>query len=63
MIAAAGGLVVPGATYQLGNLIAALNLPLQEALAERHGYPAAMTWTVAPAAGGPAPSATATDSA
>lgn len=39
----------PGVTYQLGNLIAALNLPLQEALAERHGYPAAMTWTVVPA--------------
>ncbi|MFD5592282.1 MFS transporter [Streptomyces griseorubiginosus] len=39
----------PGVTYQLGNLIAALNLPVQEALAERHGYPAAMTWTVVPA--------------
>lgn len=39
----------PGVTYQLGNLIAALNLPIQEALAERHGYPAAMTWTVVPA--------------
>ncbi|MFF1303245.1 MFS transporter [Streptomyces sp. NPDC058307] len=39
----------PGVTYQLGNLIAALNLPIQEALAERHGYPAAMAWTVVPA--------------
>jgi SHS family lactate transporter-like MFS transporter len=39
----------PGVTYQLGNLIAALNLPIQEAVAERHGYPAAMTWTVVPA--------------
>ncbi|MCX5053464.1 MULTISPECIES: MFS transporter [unclassified Streptomyces] len=39
----------PGVTYQLGNLIAALNLPLQEAIADRHGYPAAMTWTVVPA--------------
>ncbi|GAA3776822.1 MFS transporter [Streptomyces coacervatus] len=39
----------PGVTYQLGNLIAALNLPIQEAIAERHGYPAAMTWTVVPA--------------
>jgi SHS family lactate transporter-like MFS transporter len=38
----------PGVTYQLGNLIAALNLPIQEAVAERHGYPAAMTWTVLP---------------
>ena len=39
----------PGVTYQLGNLIAALNLPIQEAVAERHGYPAAMSWTVVPA--------------
>ncbi|MER6417765.1 MFS transporter [Streptomyces sp. NPDC001137] len=39
----------PGVTYQLGNLIAALNLPIQEAIAERHGYPAAMSWTVVPA--------------
>lgn len=36
----------PGVTYQLGNLIAALNLPIQEALAERHGCPEAMAWTV-----------------
>ncbi|MFE7172656.1 MFS transporter [Streptomyces sp. NPDC057616] len=39
----------PGVTYQLGNLIAALNLPIQEAIADHHGYPAAMTWTVVPA--------------
>ncbi|MGW7527334.1 MFS transporter [Streptomyces sp. NPDC054783] len=39
----------PGVTYQLGNLIAALNLPVQESLAGHHGYPAAMAWTVAPA--------------
>jgi SHS family lactate transporter-like MFS transporter len=39
----------PGVTYQLGNLIAALNLPIQEAIADSHGYPAAMTWTVVPA--------------
>lgn len=39
----------PGVTYQLGNLIAALNLPIQEPIAERHGYPAAITWTVVPA--------------
>ena len=29
----------PGVTYQLGNLIAAFNLPIQERLAEAHGYP------------------------
>jgi len=39
----------PGVTYQLGNLIAALNLPIQEAIAERHGYPPAIAWTVVPA--------------
>jgi MFS transporter, SHS family, lactate transporter len=38
----------PGVTYQLGNLIAALNLPLQESIAQRHGYPAAMMWTIFP---------------
>jgi SHS family lactate transporter-like MFS transporter len=38
----------PGVTYQLGNLVAALNLPIQEALAERHGYPSAMAWTIVP---------------
>lgn len=38
----------PGVTYQLGNLIAALNLPIQEALAEHHGYPTAIMVTVLP---------------
>lgn len=36
----------PGVTYQLGNLLAALNLPLQEWLAERIGYTGALTSTV-----------------
>jgi MFS transporter, SHS family, lactate transporter len=39
----------PGVTYQLGNLFAALNLPIQQALAERHGYSFALTATVIPA--------------
>jgi MFS transporter, SHS family, lactate transporter len=39
----------PGVTYQLGNLLASLNLPIQEALAQRHGYSFALTATVAPA--------------
>jgi MFS transporter, SHS family, lactate transporter len=38
----------PGVTYQLGNLVAALNLPIQEALASRHGYSFALAWTVTP---------------
>jgi SHS family lactate transporter-like MFS transporter len=38
----------PGVTYQLGNLLAALNLPIQEALAEEHGYSFALLWTVVP---------------
>ncbi|MBA8793458.1 SHS family lactate transporter-like MFS transporter [Friedmanniella endophytica] len=38
----------PGVTYQLGNLLASLNLPIQEALAARHGYPFALTATVVP---------------
>jgi SHS family lactate transporter-like MFS transporter len=38
----------PGVTYQLGNLLAALNLPIQEAIATSHGYPAALTWTIIP---------------
>ena len=28
----------PGVTYQLGNVFAALNLPIQEHLAASHGY-------------------------
>jgi SHS family lactate transporter-like MFS transporter len=35
-------------TYQLGNLLAALNLPIQEFLAHRHGYPFALTVTIVP---------------
>ncbi len=38
----------PGVTYQLGNLIAAFNLPIQEALASKHGYPFALTATIVP---------------
>jgi SHS family lactate transporter-like MFS transporter len=37
-----------GVTYQLGNLFAAINLPLQERLADAHGYPFAFTVVVAP---------------
>ncbi|GAA4157459.1 sialate:H+ symport family MFS transporter [Gryllotalpicola daejeonensis] len=40
----------PGVTYQLGNVIAAFNLPIQQSLAPHIGYPWAMTWTVAGAA-------------
>ena len=38
----------PGVTYQLGNLLAALNLPLQEHLAATHSYPFALAATVIP---------------
>jgi MFS transporter, SHS family, lactate transporter len=38
----------PGVTYQLGNLIASLNLPIQQRIAASHGYPAALTWTMVP---------------
>jgi SHS family lactate transporter-like MFS transporter len=38
----------PGVTYQIGNLLAALNLPIQESLASAHGYPSALAWTVGP---------------
>jgi SHS family lactate transporter-like MFS transporter len=38
----------PGVTYQLGNLLAALNLPIQESLASGHGYSYALTWTLVP---------------
>jgi SHS family lactate transporter-like MFS transporter len=37
-----------GVTYQLGNLFAAINLPLQESLASRHGYPYALTVVIVP---------------
>jgi MFS transporter, SHS family, lactate transporter len=38
----------PGVTYQLGNLLAAFNLPIQERLAETNGYPFALTVTIVP---------------
>ncbi len=38
----------PGVTYQLGNLIASLNLPIQERIASTHGYPAALAFTLVP---------------
>ena len=38
----------PGVTYQLGNLLAAFNLPIQQALAARYGYPFALTVTIVP---------------
>ncbi|QRP43630.1 MFS transporter [Amycolatopsis sp. FDAARGOS 1241] len=39
----------PGVTYQLGNLLAALNLPIQQSIAQSQGYSAALLWTVIPA--------------
>jgi SHS family lactate transporter-like MFS transporter len=38
----------PGVTYQLGNLLAALNLPIQEHLASTHSYPFALIVTIVP---------------
>ena len=38
----------PGVTYQLGNLLAAFNLPIQQALAKSHGYPFALMVTIVP---------------
>lgn len=38
----------PGVTYQLGNCLAAFNLPIQESLAEHHGYPFALAATIVP---------------
>ncbi|GAA5158918.1 MULTISPECIES: MFS transporter [Amycolatopsis] len=38
----------PGVTYQLGNCLAAFNLPIQESLAEHHGYPFALVATIIP---------------
>ncbi|HSS24475.1 MAG TPA: MFS transporter, partial [Mycobacterium sp.] len=38
----------PGVTYQLGNLLAAMNLPIQERLAESRGYPFALAATIVP---------------
>ena len=38
----------PGVTYQLGNLLASLNLPIQEHLADSHSYPFALAVTIVP---------------
>jgi len=38
----------PGVTYQLGNCLAAFNLPIQESLASSHGYPFALVATLIP---------------
>jgi hypothetical protein len=38
----------PGVTYQLGNLLAALSLLIQQALAAAHGYPFALVVTIVP---------------
>jgi len=38
----------PGVTYQLGNLLASFNLPIQEHLADSHSYPFALTVTIVP---------------
>ena len=38
----------PGVTYQLGNCLAAFNLPIQEELASTHGYPFALAATIVP---------------
>ena len=38
----------PGVTYQLGNLLAAFNLPIQQHLAATHGYSFAITVTIVP---------------
>lgn len=38
----------PGVTYQLGNCLAALNLPIQQSLAASHGYPFALAVTIVP---------------
>jgi SHS family lactate transporter-like MFS transporter len=38
----------PGVTYQLGNCLAAFNLPIQQSLAATHGYPFALVITIVP---------------
>lgn len=38
----------PGVTYQLGNCLAAFNLPIQQSLAASHGYPFALVVTIVP---------------
>ena len=39
----------PGVTYQLGNCLAAFNLPIQEHLADTHSYTFALSVTLIPA--------------
>jgi SHS family lactate transporter-like MFS transporter len=38
----------PGVTYQLGNCLAAFNLPIQQSVAASHGYPFALMITIVP---------------
>jgi SHS family lactate transporter-like MFS transporter len=38
----------PGVTYQLGNCLAAFNLPIQQSVAASHGYPFALAITIVP---------------
>ncbi|MBO1765737.1 MFS transporter [Allobranchiibius sp. GilTou38] len=38
----------PGVTYQLGNCLAAFNLPIQQSLASSHGYAFALSVTIVP---------------
>ncbi len=38
----------PGVTYQIGNLLAAINLPLQEHLSDGNGYPFAFVVVIVP---------------
>ncbi|HKN95876.1 MAG TPA: MFS transporter [Pseudonocardiaceae bacterium] len=38
----------PGVTYQLGNLLAAFNLPIQQSVAAHMGYPFALMITIVP---------------
>ncbi|HEX5404291.1 MAG TPA: MFS transporter, partial [Pseudonocardiaceae bacterium] len=38
----------PGVTYQLGNCLAAFNLPIQQAVAASKGYPFALAVTIVP---------------
>ena len=45
---ASGVTLVSAIAIVLGNLLAAFNLPIQERLAESHGYPFALTVTIVP---------------
>ncbi len=48
LLGAADDRLYSGVTYQLGNLLAAFNSPIQERLAESHGYPFALAATIVP---------------